>query len=91
MKKLVPYLDVILLFAIKTSTFNSPNFPYLEIFGFIRIDFMCFTDKGFLKMYSVFHKKMSFSSMPIIHKNSYYDRYYDILHTFAPIVRQMLI
>ena len=29
---------------------------------------MCFTDKGFLEIYSVFHKKGSFSSMPIIHK-----------------------
>ena len=57
-KKIVPYLDVILLFVFKTTTFNFPNSQYLEIFGFIRIDFMCFSDKGFLELYSVFHKKI---------------------------------
>ena len=31
---------------------------------------MCFSDKGFLEIYSVFHKKGSFSSMPIIHKKA---------------------
>ena len=43
-------------FMFKTY-FNSPNSQYLEIFGFIRIDFMCFSDKGFLEIYTVFHKK----------------------------------
>ena len=52
---------------------------------------MCFSDKGFLEIYSVFHKKCLFSSMPIMYKKNYYDRYYDMLHTLAPIERQMLI
>ena len=57
-KKLVPYLDAILLFVFKTSTFNSPNSQYLEIFRFIGIDFMCFSDQGFLEINSVFHEKI---------------------------------
>ena len=67
----MPYLDVLILFLFKTSTFNSPNSQYLEIFGFILIDFMCFSDKGFLEIYSVFHKKSCFSSMQIIPKKKY--------------------
>ena len=43
-KKFVPCLNVILLLVSKTSTFNSPNSQYLKIFGFIRIDFMCFSN-----------------------------------------------
>ena len=29
----------------ETSTFNSPNYQYLKIFGFNQIDFVCFEDK----------------------------------------------
>ena len=47
-----------------------PKSQYLEIFGFIRIDFISFSDNGFLDIYSVFHKKISFSSMPLIHKKT---------------------
>ena len=65
---LMPYLDVLLLFVVENSTLKSEKFQYLEIFGFIRIDFMCFSDKGFLEIYSVFHKKLSFSSILIIHR-----------------------
>ena len=32
--------------------------------------------------------KWSFSSLPIIHKKNYYNRYYDILHRVARILRQ---
>ena len=53
-EKLVQYVDVILLFVFKTSTFDSINSQYLEIFVFIRIDVMCFTEVVFLKIYSVF-------------------------------------
>ena len=53
-------LDIILLFMFKTSNFNSPNTQYLETFEFIRIDFMFFSDKGFLEIYSVFQKKDRF-------------------------------
>ena len=45
-KTLVPYLDVILIFVFKTSTFNSSNSQYLEIFVFIRINFKYFRDNG---------------------------------------------
>ena len=69
-KKLVPYLDVILLFVFKTSTFNSQNTQYLEFFLFNQIDFICVSGKGFLEINSVFHKKGSFSSIPIIHKKA---------------------
>ena len=48
----------IILFVFITSTFNSPNPQYFEIFGFIRIDFMCFSDKGFLEINLVFNKKI---------------------------------
>ena len=51
-------MDVILLFVPKISTFNSRNSLYLEIFGFIRINFMCFSNKAFLEIYSVFPKQM---------------------------------
>ena len=57
-KKLVPYFDVILTFVFETSTFNYPNSQYLEIFTFIRIDFIGFSDKGLLEINSVFRKKM---------------------------------
>ena len=53
-------LDVIILFVFKTSSFNSQNSQYLDIFGFIRIDFMCFSNKGFREIYSVIHKKGRF-------------------------------
>ena len=52
-------MDVILLFASKTSTFDSQTFQYLEIFGFIPIDFMCFSNVVFLEIYSVFCKQES--------------------------------
>ena len=39
------YLDIILLFVSKHSTFNFPNSQYLKIFWFNIIDFMCFGDK----------------------------------------------
>ena len=83
----MPYLDVMLLFVFKTSTFNFQNSQYLEIFGFIRIDFVCFSDKGFPEIYSLFHKKISFSFMPIMHKKAIATDT-TILHTLAPIVRQ---
>ena len=51
-------MDVILLFVSKTSTFYSLNSQYLEIFGFIRIDFMFFSNKVFVEIYSVFPKQM---------------------------------
>ena len=66
----MPYLDVILPFVFKASPINSPNSQYLEIFGFIRIDFTCFSDTGFQEINSVFHKKLSFFSIPIIHKKA---------------------
>ena len=69
-KKLVLYLDVILLLVFKTSTFSSSDSQYLEIFGYIRIDFVCFSDNGFLKNYSAFHKKGSVSPMPIMNKKN---------------------
>ena len=54
----MPYFDVILTFVFETSTFNYPNSKYLEIFTFIRIDFMCFSDKGLLEINSVFRQKI---------------------------------
>ena len=62
------YLNVILFFVSKKSTFDSPDFQYLEIFGLIRIDFMTFTNNGFVGIYSVFHKQKFVSSLPIIYK-----------------------
>ena len=56
-KKFVAYLDAMLLFVFKTCSFNFLNSQYLDIFGFIRFNFMCFSDTGFLEIYSVFHKK----------------------------------
>ena len=58
MKKSVPYLDVVAVFVSKPSSFNFPNSQYLEIFGFNRIDFMCFGDRGILGIYSLFHKEV---------------------------------
>ena len=43
-------------FVSKTSTFDSQYSQYLEIFGFIRIDFMSFSIVVFLEIYSVFPK-----------------------------------
>ena len=40
------YLDVMLLFVSKTSPVDSQNSLYLKIFGFIRLDFMCFLNEG---------------------------------------------
>ena len=54
----MPCLDVMFLFVLKTSRVNSPNSQYLEIFEFIRIDFIYFSDKGFLEIDSVLNKKM---------------------------------
>ena len=65
-QKVGAIFGLILLFVFKTSICNSPNFQYLEIFEFIRIYYMCFSDKGLLEIYSVLHKKLPFSSMPII-------------------------
>ena len=49
---------------------------------------MCFSNKGFLKIYSGFPKlRVVFFYADNSQKN-YYDRYYDILHTIAPILRQ---
>ena len=54
-------------FCVKTSKFDSLNFEYLEIFGFIRIDFMFFKC-GFLRnLFSIPQRKV-FSSLGIIHK-----------------------
>ena len=53
MKKLVQYVDVILHIVSKTSIFDS---QYLEIFGFIPIDFMCFLIK--CGIHSAFTKEM---------------------------------
>ena len=50
-------VDVMLLFVSKTSTFDSPNSQYLEIFGFIRIAVMCFLNVVFLEIYSEFPKE----------------------------------
>ena len=58
MKKLVPYLDVITLFASKLSTPNSPNSQDLEIFVFSGFDYMCFGGNAIVVIYSVFHKKV---------------------------------
>ena len=58
MKMLVTYLDVILPFVSKPNTFISPNFRYLEIIGFNRIDFMCFGYKGIVGIYSAFHNEV---------------------------------
>ena len=43
------------MFVSKTGNFNFPNSQYLEIFVFIRIDFMYFSNKGFVGIHSVFH------------------------------------
>ena len=56
-KKIGAVFGCHILFVFKTSTFNSQNLQYVERFGLILIDFMCFSDKGFLEMYSVFQKK----------------------------------
>ena len=56
-KKLVQYVDVILLFVSKTSTFDSVNSQYLKIFEFILVDFMYFSNVLFLEIYSVFPKE----------------------------------
>ena len=64
--KKVLYFDVMLLFTSNADTFDSPNSQYLEIFGFIRIDFMYFSNNGFVGIHSVFHKQQFFS-LPIIH------------------------
>ena len=56
-KKLVQYVDVILLFVSKISTFDSLNFRYFEKLGFIRTDFMCFSNVVVLEIYSVFPKQ----------------------------------
>ena len=60
-KMLVQYVDVILLFVSKTSSFDSLNSQYLEIFGSIQIDFMSFSNVVFLEIYSVFPKEKVFS------------------------------
>ena len=48
----VPYLYVMLLLLSKTGTFDIANSICLEIFGFIRLDSMCFSNRG-LVQYSV--------------------------------------
>ena len=62
------YVDIILLFVSKDSTFDSLNSQCLEIFGFIKIDFMCFSNLVFLKIYSVFPQKKCVFFLRIIHK-----------------------
>ena len=60
----------VLLFVPKTSILDSSNFQYLDIFGFIQINFMCFTNNGFVGIHSVSHKPKFVSSVPIIHKKT---------------------
>ena len=50
-------MQMSLLFVSKTSTLDSLNFHYLEIFEFIQIDFMCFSNVVFLEICSVFPKE----------------------------------
>ena len=50
-------MDVLLLFVSKTTTFDSLNSKHLEIFGFISIDFMCFSSVVFLEINFVFPKE----------------------------------
>ena len=83
-------MDVILLFVSKTSTFYSLNSYYFEIFGFIRIDCMCFSNKLFLEIYSVFPKQMCVFLLPIIYKKNYLNRYYDILQMLTIFLKHVL-
>ena len=79
-------MDVILLFVSDHSTLNSINSQYFEMFGFNRIDFIYFGDKGILGIYSVFHKEVVvFFFEDNSQIKNYYDRYYDILHQVAQI------
>ena len=62
------YVDVILLFVSKTSTFDSLNSQYLEIFGFIISD-SCVSQMWYsYKFIQHSAKKSGFSSLRIIHK-----------------------
>ena len=72
----------------KTSSFNSPNSKFLEIFGFIRIDFMCFSNKGFLEIYSVFPKEKWVFFFADNSLQKYYDIYHDILQPVDHFLKQ---
>ena len=48
-KKVDPYLDVMLRLVSKTSTYDTPNSIYLELFGYIGLDFRYFENKEFVQ------------------------------------------
>ena len=54
-------MDVILLFVFKTSSFYSLNSQYLEIFEFVRINFMCFAIRYSFKFIQYCINKAVFS------------------------------
>ena len=76
-----------LLLVSKTRTVDSPNSQHLEILGFNRIDFSCFTNK---EIQSVFHgAKICFLHFySFIEK--YYDRYYDVNKRYKEQIFQLL-
>ena len=73
---MVIYLDVILLFLPNTSPSASQISQYLEIFGFIGIYFMFFSNKEFVGIHSVLNKSKS-----VFYGDDNLLKKYDILRT----------
>ena len=59
----------------KTSTFDSLNSKYIEIYGFIRIDLCVILGN----LFSIPQIKMSLLICQLFIKKNYYDRYYEII------------